>query len=116
MQRVLIMLPECLLMPLLAGCWHEAFHTSVDNATGRKIYAVIHFEDNAVPPGHGYIEAGNGVSLPQKVGDISYIEYQVGETRCRMDRDAVAKAARSGARGVVNVTLSGCDASRPTTG
>lgn len=107
---------QFLLTFLLAGCWHEAFRTSVDNDTGQRIYAVIHFDDQKVPPGHGYIEPGNGVSLPQMPTEISYIEYGIGNVRCRMDKGAIAKAMRSEENGVVNIRLGGCDALPPAAG
>jgi len=113
MQRVLIMSPLCVVLPLLSGCWHEAFHTSVENGTNKKVYAVIHFDNGSIPPGHGNIEPGNGVSLPQRVEDIRYIEYQIGDRRCRMDGKLIAQAARAGERGVTSITLRDCGGSAP---
>jgi hypothetical protein len=113
MQRVLIMSPLCVVLPLLSGCWHEAFHTFVENGTGQKVYAIIHFDNQSIPSGHGEIEPGNGVSLLQKAEDISYIEYQIGERRCRMDKKVIAQAARAGERGVTSITLRDCGNSAP---
>jgi hypothetical protein len=113
MRQVLILSPVCIVLPLLSGCWHEAFHTSVENGTGQKVYAVIHFDNDSIPSGHGEIEPGNDVSMVQRVGDISYIDYQIGERRCRMDRKLIAQAAQAGARGVTSITLRDCGNSAP---
>ena len=98
----------CVSLTLLSGCWHDPFRTSVENDTDQAIDVTIHFEDRSLPPGHGNIEPGNGVSLTQRVEDISYIEYQIGERRCRMDEKAISKRARTGDRGMTIIALSEC--------
>lgn len=113
MQRLLNMLALSAVVPLLLGCWHEAFRTSIENATNERVYAVIHFDNQSTPPGHGYIEPGNGVRLPQTVEDISYIEYQLGDHRCRMDEKRIAAAAHVRERGVTSITLRDCTRSTP---
>jgi hypothetical protein len=72
------------------------------------VYATIHFDDRSIPPGHGQIEPGSGVGFTQKVEDISYIEYQIGERHYRMDEKLITKVARAGRRGVTSITLSEC--------
>jgi len=109
MQRLLVTSPLCVVLPLLSGCWHEAFSTSIENGTNEKVYVVIHFDDQMMPPGHGNIEPGNGVNLPQKVEDISYIDYQIGNRRCRMDEKRIAEAAHLKERGVTRITLHDCN-------
>lgn len=94
---------------VLGGCWHEAFHTSVENGTDQKAYVVIHFNDAAKPEGHGFIEPGNGVSLTESPKDISYIEYRIGNDHCRIDQKQIASIAKAGPRGVSSVTLGGCN-------
>jgi hypothetical protein len=98
----------CIALAPLSGCWHEPFHTSVENGTNQTIYATIQFDDHAIPPGRGNIEPGNGVSLTQTIEDISYIEYQIGDRRCRLDEKLIAKIARADGRGVKSVTLTNC--------
>jgi hypothetical protein len=92
----------------LSGCWHEAFHTSVENGTTKPISAVIRFHDESIPPGHGSIEPGNGVSLPQKIEDISSIEYQIDGHECRMDAKMIAGVARTSTDGVASIALTDC--------
>jgi hypothetical protein len=99
-------------LPLLSGCWHERFHTFIENGTNQRVYAVIHFRDQS-PPGSGSIEPGNGVNMPQRVEDISYIDYQVGKRACRMDKKQIAEAARTGQLGVTKITLRDCSSSKP---
>jgi hypothetical protein len=101
----------CIVLPLLSGCWHKAFHTSIENGTNQKIYAVIHFANDSIPLGHGELEPRNEVRLRQRVEDISYIEYQIGDRRCRMDRNLIVQATRPMERGVTSITLRDCSSS-----
>lgn len=94
---------------VLGGCWHEAFHTSVENGTDQRAYVVIHFNDAAKPEGHGFIEPGNGVSLTESPKDIRYIEYRIGSDLCRIDQKQIARIAKTGLGGVANVTLGECN-------
>lgn len=107
MQRLLTLLSLFVALPL-AGCWHEAFHTSVENATGQKIYVTIHFDVEGVPPGHGYVEPGNGVDFPQKIEKIGYIEYQLDGRKCRIEKQAIAELAHTQGQGVNRITLRDC--------
>jgi hypothetical protein len=98
----------CIALGALAGCWHEAFHTSVKNGTKQTVYVTVYFEDRSTPAGHGNIEPGNGVDLTQKIDEISYIDYQTGKLHCRLDKSQIAKIARVGDRGVTSITLGEC--------
>ena len=100
-------------LPLLSGCWHDAFRTSVENDTNQTIDVVIDFLDQSIPTAHGEIEAGNGVNLTEHVDAISFIEYRVAERRCRMDAKLIAKVARHSADDVTIIPLSAC--THPTT-
>ena len=95
-------------LALLSGCWHEAFHSSVDNGTNQTIYAIIHFDDGSIPPAHGKIEPGSGVDLTEKVEAISYIDYRIGERRCRMDKNLIAEVARTSKAGLTSISLTDC--------
>lgn len=108
MQRLLTTSLLCIVATLLAACWHEAFHASIENGTNQKIYVVIHFDDQLTPIGHGYVEPGNGVNLPQMVENISYIEYTIGNRRCRLDKKLIAQAARTRVSGVTSIILRDC--------
>ncbi len=107
MQRFLICVSPLLLL-LLAGCLHEAFHTSIENGTGQKIYVVIHFNDGKMPQGHGYVEPGNGVDFPQKAEKINYIEYQIGGRNCRIERQSIIAMAHVQSQGISRITLQDC--------
>jgi hypothetical protein len=87
MHRILIILGAL----LLAGCWHDAFHTSIENGTGRKIDISIHFEGKGVSPGFGDLEPGNSLNLTEEVGEIAFVEYQVDDHSCRIEKPAIAK-------------------------
>lgn len=54
-----------------------------------------------------------GVNLPQKVEDISSIEYQIGNRRCRMDEKRIAAVAQVGARGMTSIILRDCNGAAP---
>jgi hypothetical protein len=107
MQRLLTLLPLCVALPL-AGCWHEAFHTSIENATGEKIYVTIHFDVEGMPAGHGYVEPGNGVDFPQKIEKIGYIENQIDGRKCRIEKQAIAELTHAQGRGINHITLRDC--------
>lgn len=113
MHRILMKSALCVIVLLMAGCSHPAFRSAVDNGTTEKVYAVIHFNDASIPPGHGYIEPGNGVNLTQKIDDIRYIEYRFPHHQCRMDASSITKAAKTGPEGVTKITLQGCASSNP---
>ena len=95
----------------VTGCWHEPFHSSVDNGTNKTIYAIIHFDDRSIPPAHGNIEPGSGVYLTEKAEAISYIEYRIGERRCRMDKNLIAEVSRTSQAGLTSISLSDCNQS-----
>jgi len=102
------LVPLCAFLLLLSGCWHEAFHAAVENGTGKMIYVVIHFDDKAIAPGHGDLEPGNAVSMPQRMDTISDIEYRVGDRRCRIDKAMIAKGVHPDAQGLPTITLRDC--------
>ena len=93
---------------LLSSCWHGAFHTSIENGTTKKVYVVIHFVNSQIPPGHGYIEPGNRVNLPQRLEDINSIEYRVGNRECRMDKRLIEQAANGENEGIRIIRMRDC--------
>ena len=96
----------------LAGCWHEAFHTSIGNATGKKIYVTVSFDVIDVPAAYGFLESGNELFLSEKIDHILYIEYQIDGRKCRMEKQAIAALTHAQGQGVNRITLRGCE--KPT--
>lgn len=113
LQRLLIAAHLYAVLPLLLGCWHEPFRTTIWNDTADSIHVVIQFDDQSLPPGHGPVEPGNHVNLTQRIESISYIEYRIGNHRCRVDKEGIAEAASAHERGVTNVMLRDCRDSMP---
>jgi hypothetical protein len=92
----------------LVACWHEPFRTSLENETGERIYTVIRFEDPAIPIGRGYIDAGNGLDLPQKVKAIASIEYETSHGTCQLNKKAITALSQGKADGFSTIVLKRC--------
>jgi hypothetical protein len=107
MQRLLTLLSLFVILPL-TGCWHEAFHTSIENATGEKIYVAVSFDVTDVPAAYGFLESGNELFLTEKIEHILYIEYQIDGRKCRIQKKAIAALTRSQGQGVNRITLQNC--------
>jgi hypothetical protein len=107
MQRFLIWLSLLAAVPL-AGCWHDAFHTSVENATGQRIYVTIHFNVEGIPVGHGYVEPGSGVDFPQGIEKIDHVDYQFNGRTCTVDKQTISGMAHIDSQGVNRITLRDC--------
>jgi hypothetical protein len=95
-----------------SGCWHEPFHTSIKNGMEQKTYVIIYFDNRAIPTGHGYIEPGANVNLPQRIEEISHIEYKIRGHQCRLNQKQIAQFARAEVGGVVGITLHECNESK----
>src|SRR5262245_40792272 len=107
MQRALRGL-LCALFLMLGAC-HPAFHTSIENETDQDIYLLVWLGGN--DPSGGILESGNGLDLVETIDDIRFIEYEMDDRKCRLNKPDIARIARPGIHGVVSIPLHGCSRS-----
>lgn len=108
MQRILGTCLLCAAVASLSGCWHSAFHTSIENGLDERAYVVIRFDDQRVPPGRGYLEPENRVNVPQSFEEIKSIDYQVGDHHCQLTKKEIVQRARIADGGLRVITLTQC--------